>query len=708
MRKIVKIFLNDIKNICKRPVAVIVMLGLLFIPGIYAWLNIDSNWNPYENTKYLPIAVVNKDKGTTILGKEVNMGSMVKSSLEKNNDMGWRFNSEKEAEKLVRSSEYYGLLEIPENFSAKLLESINSKKIDKPTLNMTINHKKNPIAPIIAKKAADAVQLAINQNVVNKIIYNALEKASDFNLLTKFAKSSEELIERLEQAKDGIDDVKAIFKTVELATDSTCSTLNAFRDLIPTVDSLTGTTTDGINDMRNAIKSFGNLSNNIHEIIYSMVDDGKEAINIVDSIDLSGEKELVSKNLDILDERLTRNAEKIQKAKDTLNRINKNLPIPTSGRIQKKLDGILKNIDEIQGTIRNRREDIQDKKKELNDIKRKLKNLQKKQRETYDDYQKSIRVDLDSAQNNASKSMDSITSLMAGVSKTAKQSDTALKHMIDALSNTKELNDNLDTVFSKIQKDIDAIKNTMSGKKESEIYDKFIKLMEKNPVDVADFISKPVETKQIAMYEIESYGAKMAPFYTVLACWVGCTILISIIKTDITETMETKKLRNYQKFLGRFMLFAIMAMVQGLIIGIGDLILKIKVTKQPLFLFGIVLSSFVFMLFIYSMTVSFGKVGEALSIVIMVFQVAGSGGTFPIELLPRTFQVLQPIMPFYPAMNMLRETIGGFYENSYVYYMIMLLGHTIIPLLLGLLFRNPIIHVKEKMERELERTELVI
>jgi len=169
-----------------------------------------------------------------------------------------------------------------------------------------------------------------------------------------------------------------------------------------------------------------------------------------------------------------------------------------------------------------------------------------------------------------------------------------------------------------------------------------------------------------------------------------------------------KELKNYQKFLGRFLLFGCMAMIQGLVIGIGDILLKVQVINIPLFLLTIMVSSVVFMLFIFSLTASFGKVGEALTIVIMVLQVAGSGGTYPIELLPRAFAVLQPIMPFYPAMNVLRETIGGFYKNYYIYYMCMLLMHTIIPLLLGLIFRNPVIHLKEKLDRELERTGIII
>ena len=200
----------------------------------------------------------------------------------------------------------------------------------------------------------------------------------------------------------------------------------------------------------------------------------------------------------------------------------------------------------------------------------------------------------------------------------------------------------------------------------------------------------------------------MAPFYTVLASWVGCTLLVSILKTDIKKDKKLGEIKPYQAFFGRFMTFGILATLQGLVIGIGDIIMGVQVVNYPLFLLTTMLTSLVFMLIVYSLTISFGKVGEATAVVIMVLQVAGSGGTFPIELLPGFFQKLQPIMPFYPAMNALRETIGGFYENNYLMYIGTLLLHTIIPLLIGLVFRKPIIKVKKELSEKLEETDIIV
>ena len=148
-------------------------------------------------------------------------------------------------------------------------------------------------------------------------------------------------------------------------------------------------------------------------------------------------------------------------------------------------------------------------------------------------------------------------------------------------------------------------------------------------------------------------------------------------------------------------------MIQGLVIGIGDLFLRVETINAFLFLLTLMLSSLIFVLIIYSLAFTLGKIGQALSIVIMVLQVAGSGGTFPIELLPRVFKLLQPFMPFYPAMNAARETIGGFYGNDYLKYILILLCHAIIPLLLGLVISKYTESTKKKLEKELHKTDII-
>ena len=344
----------------------------------------------------------------------------------------------------------------------------------------------------------------------------------------------------------------------------------------------------------------------------------------------------------------------------------------------------------------------------LADLKIKSQELNQKIQNIKTQYNNTVKPALNKAFSNASTSMSNIANTISTLDTALGKSDTALANTIKALDSTGKLTTNIDTVLVGLEDDINKIINKLGGTSESELYLKILNLLENKPNDVADFISTPIATNEIDLYEINSYGSKMAPFYTVLASWVGCTLLVSIVKTDIKKDKKLGEIKPYQAFFGRFMTFGILAVLQGLVIGVGDIIMGVQVVNYPLFLLTIMLTSLVFMLIVYSLTISFGKVGEATAVVIMVLQVAGSGGTFPIELLPGFFQKLQPIMPFYPAMNALRETIGGFYGNNYIMYIGALLLHTIIPLLIGLVFRRPIIKFKQELSEKLEETDLIV
>lgn len=704
MKEIFDIFLTDIKKISKQKFAIIIIIGIIIIPGIYAWLNIDSNWNPYDNTGNLPIAIVNKDNGVTFLDKDINMGQMLEDGLKENNAMKWIFTDEQTAKSNVDESIYYGALIIPENFSGKFLTIFDDENLQKPTFDFYVNQKKNPIAPIIVDKAVNTIQTTLNQNFVNAIIYKMADTAENLDIVTKRAKSTEQLISKLNEAKEQISNLRAVMKTLTLASDSVTKSLNAVRNLFPTVESITGYTKQGISDVKSAVQSFNNsysqMTDNMSEIFSSVQQIGLEINNTLSSTDSSNIKE----NLDIIMNKLNEIETRENTIKNVLATLNNALHLDGLQKMQEQNSKILDQIHNLQALIKNSNNTIEN----IDEIKNKVSELNTNISNMSTDYSDSIKSDINSAYENASNSLSGVTSLASNLSSSLSKTDTAILSMIESLDNTKELTDNIDVVLLGLQTDIDKIIEAIQGETETELYAKIAKLLENDPNVLADYLTSLVATNEIDLYQIDSYGSKMAPFYTVLACWVGCTLLVSILKTDIKEDEKTKHYKNYQKFLGRFMIFGIIAMIQGLIIGIGDICMQVQVLNKPLFLLTIMLSSLTFMTIVYALTISFGKVGEATAIVIMVLQVAGSGGTFPIELLPRLFQVLQPFMPFYPAMNALRETIGGFYHDYYTMYMLQLSIYLILSLLFGLGFRKNIIHIKKKVDKQLEKTDIII
>ena len=83
------------------------------------------------------------------------------------------------------------------------------------------------------------------------------------------------------------------------------------------------------------------------------------------------------------------------------------------------------------------------------------------------------------------------------------------------------------------------------------------------------------------------------------------------------------------------------------------------------FLLASLLTGLTFSLLIYTFTLSFGDIGKAGSVVLLVMQVAGTGGTFPIECAPKFFRAVYPLLPFTHSMAALRESVGGCYGNDY-------------------------------------------
>lgn len=638
MRTIFQIFKNDLKSLSKSVAAIIVVIGIIIIPGIYAWLNIDSNWSPYDNTGSIPIAVVNKDQGATIIGEDINMGNNISNSLKENNSMKWVFTDEASAIKSVEESSIYGAIIIPENFSQKLTTILNSTNPEKPTFDFYINDKKNPIAPIIVSKAAGAIQDSVNQAFVDTLVYKAAGAAKTVGLIEKGSDTTTSLIAKLEDTRNKVGQLRDINRAATLAIDTTGKSLSALQAIIPTLESLNYTAKQGIIDARNDL-------NVLHDIT---------------------------------------NLSSIQ---DLTNQISTQIT---------ELENIKNLLNEITPSS-----------EALNHIKEKVQTITSDITSLRDKFQTAASTELNNIYQKVSNALNGAESIITNLSSSLGSLKVSMQYAVQALQSGTELGQSLDPVLANFQTDIDTTISAINSIKDSEIFKNIITLLQNDPNTIADFISSPVQANEIKVYAIANYGSEMAPFYSILACWVGCTILVAIIKLDIKKSKITDKAKNYQKFLGRFLIFGCIAILQGLTIGIGDLILQVQTVNTPLFLITLMFSSLVFALIIYSLAAVFGKVGQALSIVILVLQVAGSGGTFPIELLPRLFQVLQPFMPFYPSMNAVRETVGGFYQNEYLISMLTLCIFFIVALIFGLIFSKHTFETKGKLQKELESTGLI-
>ena len=200
----------------------------------------------------------------------------------------------------------------------------------------------------------------------------------------------------------------------------------------------------------------------------------------------------------------------------------------------------------------------------------------------------------------------------------------------------------------------------------------------------------------------------MAPFYSVLAIWVGMTILVSLMKVHVKDADYLKDAKPHQLFFGRYLIFFLLSQLQVLVIVLGDLyLLKIQCLHPFAFWAAAALTGLTFSIFIYSLTISFGDIGKALAVVIMVLQIAGSGGTYPIEALPGFFRQVYIFFPFPYAINAMRECIGGMYHHNIFIYLSELSLFIVEALVIGLIIRKPFIRIMHFIEKRMEDTQMM-
>lgn len=230
--------------------------------------------------------------------------------------------------------------------------------------------------------------------------------------------------------------------------------------------------------------------------------------------------------------------------------------------------------------------------------------------------------------------------------------------------------------------------------------------MNVDPQSIAEFFASPVTIRSESVYPVESYGAAMAPFYTMLAIWVGCIILNAILKVD--TPIELIGATTGQKFFGRYLIFALLSLIQTMVIMTGDLVIFGMDCVHPgLFILSGVVTSLTCSMVAYSMAIAFGNIGKALFVVFLIIQIAGSGGSYPIELLPDFFQQVYLFFPFPYAINAMREAIAGLYHNNYLIYLLQLLLFFGVGLFVGLVLKRPLDGINRYMNDQLDKSEMM-
>ncbi len=679
MKNIWSIFRSDWKRLTASVVAVVFLLGLCLVPCLYAWFNILSNWDPYgpESTGRIKVAVASEDEGCELLGLELNIGGLVLQGLHSNDQMGWVFVEDAStAINGVEAGGYYAALVVPKNFTEDFI-SILSGDLKHPQIQYYENEKKNAIAPKITGKAKTAVQEQINSTVVGTVAEALTTAGSVFKAMGLDSNAlAEGIMEKLTTASQETEQLKNIFLSLQKVMNNVDNLLAAANVTISDAQHTLG-------DANAAVVSTVMLINNGLEAADETYRNLLLVLNETDNLLSDLEKVLQALDTDKIDEALK--AEMHQKIEAAVTKLEQQLEITTDEEKRAQIEqliGDLQELDSMVDTIGSIT--IPGKLLEMvGYLRQELLMTAIRANEEVNEYLHTTGQQAQSALRSVQQLMNTVGGCLGEVSGTLKGYTEAMTTVQPTLESGILLADTVSTYLKEIEDDVRKVT-------ESEAFRRFTELMQSSDTEsMADYLSSPVQLNTEIIYEIKDYGAAMSPYYVMLALFVGSLLTAVMLKVPVTQP-EFAGYNAAERYFGRFVIFFLMAIAQALVTAFGCLYFVRMETAQPaLFVLACCLCSLNFACMNYALVYALDNVGMAISVIIMVIQVAGSGGSYPVDVLPQFFQTLYPFMPFHYGMDMIRETVGGMYGTTYLRCVWIMLGMCVIFTTLGLLLYYP-------------------
>ena len=704
MKNIWRVYLSDLRRLTTNVVALSIVMGLCIIPSLYAWFNIMSNWDPYGEaaTSLMKISVYSEDEGIDLNGIKLVIGDMVTESLETNNTIDWTFaDNKEEALDLIQSGECYAGIIIPKDFTENML-SIMSGNIVNPRIVYYENSKKNAIATKITGKVKTTVQNEINTKLISTLT-EVFANAGDY--LSGSDIEGSDLISgvrsKLNQVSSTLDNYIYMMNTFSLLTESASDSIDTTKLLFPNIDSMASSGSDSLGNLKDSVdisndivSSALSLMSTSLDTISGKLDDLSDAVN-----DLGSNVHIVTVTKEFSSDDLGTNV------LDTIQRLLESKS-PEISDAKSQFEKLKSDLDKLNG-------DAQLSDSEIADIKSAIISDIGKCKDHIKEVKDLVNGELSSALTESLTDMQSsltqAQAILADVPGTFSEISSTLTEYQSILKDGKTNVQVTAKYLSDIKDDISSLIQELDKLTSNPDFQEMMSAIKENPQVIVDFISSPVQMNTVEIYAISNYGSAMAPFYTVLALWVGALILVALIHVKVKDGEDLEGVKPYQKFFGRYISFFVIGQVQTIITVFGDLFYVGIQCKHPIaFTLAAMMTSFVFTFLIYSLTVAFGNIGEAIAVVIMVIQVAGAGGTFPVEVLPSVYQYLYKFMPFSYCMNALRECVAGMYQHTYGRCLATLLIYVGISVIIGLLLAKPCAKLLDKLEHSKEKSGLFI
>ena len=224
-----------------------------------------------------------------------------------------------------------------------------------------------------------------------------------------------------------------------------------------------------------------------------------------------------------------------------------------------------------------------------------------------------------------------------------------------------------------------------------------------NETILGDYFYAPVKLDRHEIFPTPDYGSQVSPFYLVLSMWVGALITCAMLKPG---TSTGTKYTPLEMYFGKSVLFLIMGLLQSCVTIIGAHILGIYIANEAMFILSCLIVSGVFMILVYSLVSALGNVGKAVAIVLLVLQISGTGGIYPVEIMSPIFNILNPYLPMTYAITLIREAQLGLIWSNFIPALIILFALGIVTVIVSIIIKEKADKATHYFENKLEESGL--
>ena len=643
------------KHLFNNKILLISMAVISFIPILYSGFFLGSIWDPYGQTKNLPVAFVNEDKGASLNGKSLNVGESVEKKLKDNHDLGWEFVSKQQADEGVNSGHFYAVVTIPSDFSQKAA-SITESEPQQAVINFTTTPAKNYIGSLVSNQAAAKVKSSVSEQITQAYAKGILENLDKLGIgLDTAANGASTLHDGLGRLQSGAQTYVGGVKQLAINQQSLAGGLAQLSD-----------------GSRKLQAGLGQLSNNLPtESQLSQLSDGmkqlQSGINQLNasvsnpSPALVAQQNKVKTDAQTLAQTMQASAPDLLAAGGTLQTLG--TQAAASGSNSTTIS--LPQISNISRAFTKTQTIITQTTTLLGDLQVLTQQLSAQQTQ----FQAGVSV-LNNGVNqltpNAITAFNGYNSVRFANNQLLAGSASLTNGLSEAKSGSQKLANGASLLESRSGALIDGTSQLASGADTlaNKLADASNRIkIQPTGATTQQQIANPVKSEVTEKGNVPNYGYALSPYVLSLSLFVGAIVLNVIYPIRKTFSEQESAIRWW---LSKASVAGVAAFMQATILMLVMVFFLGLTPEHPAHFIGaIYLTSFAYMSIVSLLVIVLDNPGRFLAMVLLVLQLGSSEGTFPIQTANGFFQAINPLVPMTYSIRALRQAISGGLDNAF-------------------------------------------